>query len=242
MGSAFSKALAQMPEPTFRKVLFLSLALTIALLIALYFGLSGLLAMVARPEWMSEWEWVTDIIDGLASAAVLLSLSFLLFPVATLFIGLFLDQIADAVEERYYPNDPPSKDVPLLENLMIAAKFTVYLIVLNIAFLIFYVMPLANIIIFLALNGLILSREYFTMIAMRHLDYKQAEQLRKANSTRLFFAGVIMAIPLSIPVVNLLVPIFGTAFMVHVFKDILNKSDIQLDGGTAGSQTQVTAS
>ena len=232
MGSAFSKALAQMPEPTFRRVLFMSLALTVVLLVGIGVLLNMAFGMIDRPEWLPDWEWLTSTLEWIASLGIALSLTVLLFPVATLFIGLFLDQIADAVEEKHYSNDPPSRDVPLLENLIVALKYTGWMIGLNILFLVFYVLPVANIVIFLALNGLLLSREYFNMIAMRHVDRHEADRLRRENGTKLFIAGVIIALPLMIPIVNLLMPLFGTAFMVHVFKDIHRKS-----GGSAMQTT-----
>ena len=41
--------------------------------------------------------------------------------------------------------------------------------------------------------------------------------MRKAHAAKLFGAGVIVAFFSTIPLVNLLVPVVATAFMVHIF-------------------------
>jgi CysZ protein len=68
-----------------------------------------------------------------------------------------------------------------------------------------------------AINGYLLSREYFTMIALRRLPAAQVHALRRANGFRLWVAGVLMAIPLSIPLVNLFMPVLGAATFTHLY-------------------------
>ncbi len=71
--------------------------------------------------------------------------------------------------------------------------------------------------VFWAVNGYLLGREYFTLAAMRHLGRDGARALRKRNAGTLWLAGALMAAPLSIPVVNLLVPVLGAATFTHLF-------------------------
>jgi uncharacterized protein involved in cysteine biosynthesis len=44
--------------------------------------------------------------------------------------------------------------------------------------------------------------------------------MRKAHTAKLFAAGVIVAFFSTIPLVNLLVPVVATAFMVHIFQGL----------------------
>ncbi len=217
-------AIKQMPEPAFRSVLTRALLLTIAL-----FGGAGVAAWLAWPtEGFTSWEWVNSTLDWVAGAAVTIAFSFLLFPVASLFAGIFLDDIADAVEERHYPNERATREQPISEAIITAIKFTGVLIALNILFLPIYIFfP----IVLYILNGYLIGREYFEMVAVRYMLPDQAASLRQANRIKVFLAGLLVSLPLSIPLINLLVPLFGTAFMVHIYKQI-DKTGIKPNADT----------
>jgi len=73
------------------------------------------------------------------------------------------------------------------------------------------------VILFLA-NSYLLGREYFELAAMRFLPPHKAKLLRKTNAIYVFLAGMVIAVFVSIPVINLATPIFAMAFMVHVHK------------------------
>jgi uncharacterized protein involved in cysteine biosynthesis len=45
----------------------------------------------------------------------------------------------------------------------------------------------------------------------------EARQLRRRHGWQIWLAGALMAIPLTIPVVNLVVPILGAATFTHLF-------------------------
>jgi len=45
-------------------------------------------------------------------------------------------------------------------------------------------------------------------------------ELQRANGARVFLAGGLTAFLLTVPVVNLVAPIIGTAAMVHVFEKL----------------------
>lgn len=208
------KAIGQMPDPAFRAVLFQALALTFVMLVVLGFAASFAIGLI--PEF--EWLWLNDLIGWLTGIGLFLGSIWLLVPVSSMFIGVFLDRIADAVEAKHYAADPPAREQPLAETLSMALRFTLIMIVANILVLPLYLLPIANLAIFYGLNGYLLGREYFEMVAMRHLPSADVRAFRKANSMRVTLAGVVIALPLVIPLVNLIVPLFGAAFMVHVFK------------------------
>jgi CysZ protein len=67
-------------------------------------------------------------------------------------------------------------------------------------------------------NAYLLSREYFEMVAMRHMDVDEARAFRKENTPRVFAAGFVPALLSIIPIVNLVVPLFSTSYFVHIFK------------------------
>ena len=75
-------------------------------------------------------------------------------------------------------------------------------------------------VIFLVANAYLLGREYFQLVALRHRDEETVRRLRSRHSGTIFAAGLIIAAFVAVPVVNLLAPLFATAFMVHLEKRI----------------------
>ena len=139
-----------------------------------------------------------------------------MFPaLATLFIGLFLDDVAEAVEQRHYPGDQPGRALPMGVAFAVTLRFTLLVIVLNILVLPLYVVviwfPPINMLIFYSLNGYLLGREYFELVARRHAPEPDVATLRKSNGMRVFLPGVVITFLLTIPFVNLLAPMVATA-------------------------------
>ncbi|WP_116083240.1 EI24 domain-containing protein [Tropicimonas sp. IMCC34011] len=218
----FGKALAQMVDPRFLRVLLLGLGLTLLLLAGLY-GLTFWLVGWLVPEAISlpyfgEISWVDDA-ASVASLLLMLVLSvFLMVPVASAFTGLFLEDVAEAVEAEHYPGLPPADGLPWGEALVDSAQFLVLIVAVNAVALTlyFFVGPLAPF-LFWAVNGFLLGREYFSMVAMRRLGRSGARAARHRHRLKIWGAGALMAAPLSIPVVNLFIPILGAATFTHLF-------------------------
>ncbi|MBN9069914.1 MAG: cysteine biosynthesis protein CysZ, partial [Rhizobiales bacterium] len=62
------------------------------------------------------------------------------------------------------------------------------------------------------------GREYFEFAAMRFHEEPEAKALRRRNFGTVFLAGLVIALFLAVPVVNLLTPLFAAALMVHLHK------------------------
>ena len=67
-------------------------------------------------------------------------------------------------------------------------------------------------------NGWLLGREYFELAALRHLSRGESDAMRARYSTRIYAAGLLIAIMTAIPIVDLIAPFFGSALMAHLFK------------------------
>lgn len=209
-------SLRDMFSPPFRSVLWRSLGLTLLLLAALGYGAQW--GIEAIPDL--GYDWADTTVDVLAQFILVIVLVVMLMPAAALFAGLFLEEIADAVEEKRYPQDAPGRDQPFWQGLWVALKFTAVLVGLNLLALPFYFVPVFGVILFWLLNGYLLSREYFELVALRHMAPEEARKMRRANRLRLLSAGFLIAALATIPIANLLVPLFATAFMVHIYKRI----------------------
>lgn len=211
-------ALGQLPDPTFRRVLWrsllVSMAIFAALAVMLWFGVALL------PETEQTWlDWLVGFASGLGFFVGML----LLFPaVMTAAVGLFLDDIADAVERRHYPDQPHGRPLPFWPALGGSVRFLCVVIGVNLLLL-----PVYAVLIFfppfmyalsLMVNGYLVSREYFEVVAWRYLPRSDADALRRRHRGDLWLCGVIIVLLLTIPLINFVVPIVATAFMVHVYK------------------------
>lgn len=226
--SAFLKTLGQVGDRAFRRVLVLGLGLTVlllALIYALVFVLIGwLLPDSFTLPWIGQVAWVDDLMSG-ASLILMLVLSvFLMVPVASAFTGVFLDDVAEAVERRHYPGLPGATPIPLISQIRDTLGFLGVVVVVNLLALglYFVVGPFAPL-LFWTVNGYLLGREYFQMAAMRRLGRKGAVALRKRHGLTIFIAGLLMAVPLSLPLVNLVIPILGAAVFTHLYHGLASR-------------------
>ncbi len=214
------KAFGQLFSSGFRWVLLKSIALTVALFVGLWFGLRALFETFA----VFPWPWLETTVDIIAALGLVAGLVFLIGPVTALFAGLFLDRIAEQVEQRHYPDDPPGRDPPVAGSLFTALKFTFVIILVNLFVILIALLPGINILAFLVGNGYLLGREFFELVGARFLPRGEGKALRKANAGKVFVAGMFIALVAAIPFVNFLVPLFATAFMVHVYKGVSRRS------------------
>ena len=102
-------------------------------------------------------------------------------------------------------------------------KFSVLAVILNILALPLYFVPPFNLFVFYALNGYLLGREYYELVAHRRIEPAEARRLRAAFRGQCFVAGVAIALLMTVPLVNLLAPVIGTAAMVHLIQGWRNK-------------------
>ena len=218
----FFKAISQLPDPRFRRVLLMGVGLTIALLVGAYAGLLWLIESLTGETTtlpgVGEVTWVGDLL-GWGSLGLMIVLSiFLMVPVASAITSLFLDDIAHAVEQEHYPGLPPVIRVPFWDGVKDTVNFLGVLIGANLlAFIAYAFLPFLAIPIFYALNGYLLSREYFQLAAMRRIGREAAQEMRKAYAGTIWFAGCLMVVPLSIPLINLIVPVLGAATFTHLY-------------------------
>ena len=223
--TAFLRALAQLGDRHFLRVIFWSILLALALLMAIAVGLIGLLDGLTPNSLALPWFGPIDGLHGLigwGAGLLMLAVSVVLMvPIASAFVGLFLETIAQAVEDRHYPHLPPAFATPFGTMLIDTVNFIGLLIAVNLIALLFYALagPLAPL-LFWAVNGNLLGREYFVLVASRRIGRPAAKALRRSHWGQIWLAGTLMAAPLSIPLLNLIIPVLGVATFTHLFHQL----------------------
>lgn len=216
---AFAKAFGQLSDPPIKAVIWKSIFGTIVVFSLLVMGIGWVLANTAFFDigWL---ETTVDIFGGLAAFI----LALVLFPgVVSALASILLEDVAEAVERRHYPNLGPPRPMGWGTLITTSLRLIGLTVLLNLMALPFYLIPGVNIAVFYGLNGHLLGREYFEVVALRRLDEQAATALRKNNKGKVWVAGAITAFLLTIPVVNMIAPVLGTAAMVHLYNKISNR-------------------
>jgi uncharacterized protein involved in cysteine biosynthesis len=214
MISAFLTALADLFSPALRRAFVLSLCGTAAVFVLLWMAVGWLLVETRLVDfWL--WDDALKFLGGLAT----LVLTWLLYPsVVTLFVSAFIDSILAEIEAKRYPALGPPRRQSWGEILASTIRLTLLTILLNLLALPLYLVPGINLVVFYGLNGYLLGREYFELIAQRRLEVDERRRLRRHDGLAIFAAGIVIAFAFSIPIINLAAPLFGAAFMLHVFE------------------------
>ncbi len=142
--------------------------------------------------------------------------------VAIMTVGFFLEDVCAAVEARHYPHLPSPRHQSAMEGLTAGVRLGLTVLAINLVLLPLYLLllfiPPANAILYYAVNGHLLGREYFELIAFRRLPPREARTLRRAHRGTVWIAGAAIAFLFTIPLIGLLVPGLGAALMLHVYQ------------------------
>jgi CysZ protein len=229
MLDAVLKALGQMFSPPFRAVLFKSVGLAmvvLAFLVVLLFrllewlsgaGIGWLEASIgpAAHGPLAVLGWIVAVALGLG----LFAGAVLLMPAVTALVAsFFADEIAELVERSHYPADPRGVALPLWFAIVEGVKTALLAVAVYLCVLPFFLLAGAGAVLFFIATAWLLGREYFELAAMRFRPITEAKALRRRHKATVFTAGLFIAGFVSIPILNLATPLFGTALMVHIHK------------------------
>jgi CysZ protein len=207
-------ALYQIFTPPFRSVLWKTLALTFLLLIAFFVGVEKLFV-----HWLLlPYSWLATTLAVVAGLGLVIGLAFAIVPVSFIVAGFFFDELAAVVEASLDPNHPAGITPALGNVLLVSAKFAGVAILVNIVALVLLLVPGLNAIVFFVANAYLLGRGYFELAALRYRGIEDVAAMRRSHWTEIFLAGCIIAVVASIPIANLLTPLFGAAFMVRLHR------------------------
>jgi CysZ protein len=234
MIDAAVKALSQMLTQPLRAVLLKAIGLALLLIVVVAITIQRALNSLAETglDHMSKvygsvphglWDalfWITSMMATLT----LITGAVLLMPLIAALVGsFFVDEVAEKVELKYYPAEPPGKALPFLRAVIEGLQIALLALLVYLCALPFVLLAGLGVVILFLANAYLLSREYFELAAMRFRTPAEAKAMRKANAGYVFLSGMVIALFVSIPLLNLATPIFAMTFMVHIHKGVAGK-------------------
>ena len=229
MFDAAFKALAQMASPEFRRVLFKAIGLALVMIVVFGIGLHSVFSWMAQSgtTWAeasagfvphTAWSILLWMLSVAAALGIVTGAVFLM-PAVSAFTGsFFVDEIGAEVERKHYPAEVPGKELPLLRAIYEGSKTALLAIVLYLIAMPFLLFAGLGLVMMFVATAYLLGREYFLLAAMRFRTPDEAKAMRRANRASVFMAGTLIALFVSIPIVNLATPLFAMALMVHMHK------------------------
>ena len=216
MFGAAAAAARQALSPPFRSVFWKVLGLTLGILALVWVGLDKLLLGYAQP-WLAGWPWLQWTLSILTGIGLVFALAFVLAPISMLVAGFFLDDLAELVE-REDPSLPIGRPLPPGAAVWLASTFALVSVFVNLVALAVVLLPGVNALVVLVANAYLFGREYFELAALRYHPIEEVRRMRSENALTIFVAGFFVAAVVAVPIVNLLTPLFGTAFMVRIHR------------------------
>jgi CysZ protein len=207
----------QLSDPASRRVVWISV---LGALLS-FAALLGIVEWALTSTILTSWSWVDTAIDVMGGVLVM-ALAWLLFPavVATL-ASFLLEEVVRAVERRHYPHLGEPLKAGVAQEVATALRFLAVVVAVNLVALPLYLaVPGVNLVLYYTVNGYLLGREYFELVANRRLGRQEAAVLRKSRPLKPFLAGVAIAFLSTVPLLNLFAPVIASAFMVHVFQSM----------------------
>jgi CysZ protein len=190
------------------------------------FSLAAIIALVLT--WLTanlveiENKWFNALFT--ASVGILTGVGgwFMLPSLIVLVAGFFQETVIRQVEQHDYPQAAKRTALPFWSELWHDLRFTTWSLLLNVLILPFYLIGI-GFVMSIVLNSYLIGREFFESAAGYHLGKAQAKALRQQYPKPVFGGGLILTLLALTPVVNLLVPLIATIWMVHVYHAIADK-------------------
>jgi uncharacterized protein involved in cysteine biosynthesis len=217
MTTALFKAFAQLGDPRLRRVLKIGVLAAIGSYLALILAASELIRHVQF--FHDAW---ADTATGITLWLLSLLLPLPFFPALSTFtMSFMLDGVVAAVEERHYPRLNWPRPVSVTEMMLTSGRFLLVMVAANLLAAPAYVALLffgLGLVLNYLLNGYLLGREYFELVALRRMEPDAARRLFRTHLGQLWLCGAIINLLFQVPLLNLAAPVIATAFMVHVFQ------------------------
>jgi uncharacterized protein involved in cysteine biosynthesis len=213
-------AVSQLGDRVFLGVLLRSLAWSFVCFAALH--VFAIWAVHRLLDWHGPWAWFADVAGAIGASLLAM---WLFLPLAAAIGTLYFERIAHAVEARFYPVLPPPEGAPLTAQIWDGLALAGRILLLNLlALFLALAVPGAGLVLGWAIAAYAIGRGLFVAVAMRRMPRGHAELLYRQARPMVLAQGGVMAAAAYVPLLNLLIPMVGTAAMVHVLDRALTRT------------------
>jgi len=159
--------------------------------------------------WLAHLSTVGEFAASVAVVVLAVALS----PAVSMIVGgLLFDVAASRVEKAI--GAPQARNITLLEGAATGVRIALPALLLNLLVLPLYFIPVVNALVFYALNGFLMGREYATVVAARHMPYAEAVRVRKRHGAAVFAVG------LACSVIPFFAPLVGASAMTRLVNSV----------------------
>ena len=212
MPAALFLAIGQIGDPAFRRPMLLGVlgaALALGLLV---WGAVEAAAWVAA----GDASWLSWLAQAAGGAVGLLLAWWLFLPVAAAIAAQLVEPVASAVERKHYPGLPPPRGASVAVQAAFGLRFGLRLLLIQILLLPLFFIPLVGFALALMISAHALGAGMVQQTALLRTDMAGARAAWRRNRLSGWALGLLLALMALVPILNLLVPVLGTAAAVHL--------------------------
>lgn len=169
-------------------------------------------ALPLIPDGQGWWRYLWTVASWLSGAGIVI-LAILMAPAISMIAGSMLFDFAAARVEKDV-GLAAGRFVPPHEGFLNGLRIALPALVLNLVSLPLMFVPVVNIVWFLTLNGMLMGREYFSLTAVRRMDWAEARAMRRKYALSVFIVGLVCSF---IPFVA---PLVGASAMTRLVKAV----------------------
>ena len=218
---SYLKTFQQLNDPKILKALLFATLLTIgAIILALVFGATILDAIMNHfsdtlESWLGKGEtWFYGIAQFLGGSLILVLCYFLFAGIHGAFVGIFIDDILDSIQQRHFPETPWNKAPSLMTSCFFSMRILLLTLGLNIIasplLVLGWFIPPLGLSLQVILNGYILGKEYGQIVEFRIPNDSSSSQTPKY-----FLNGILASLLWIVPILNFLAPILLAGSVLH---------------------------
>jgi CysZ protein len=205
-------SLADVASPPLRRILYKSLALTLAALFCAWLALDALAVSLV----VLSGGWLATLLHVAIGLGLVLVLALLAAPTVSAIAGFFLDDVAAIVEAKIDPMGRRGRPAPLMESLGLALAYAPLALLISLLAVVLLFVPGLGLAAWLAANAYVLGRQYFEMCALRFSDVAAVRAARREHRLAVFVYGLPVAVFVAVPLLNLATPLFAAALMARL--------------------------
>ena len=144
--------------------------------------------------------------------------SLLLIPIGNLVSSLFEEKIFDIVKEKNcYNFKKKRRSNSFIKSIFFTIKLFFVAILINFALTpLYFFLPIANIFIFIFVNGYLIGKEFYGNILMQFYHEKDIGRYYISSRKEVYAFGCLICFLYTVPVLNLFAPFIATVCFSHL--------------------------